>query len=496
MNNLFFRILVFFILFITLKSEDDESLALNYFMQGQFLMNQGNYALAILEFQDALLLDPNAGTIHISLADSYRRLGKEKRSINHLMIALELNPKDKEAMQMLGQIHIAQKNFLEAEKIFINLNKFEPENLDYLYMLADLARINKNWNTAIDYYIKIYKINSLALNSLEQALQIALSTNNLMRSEEICELMLDNNPDNIDLLETYRDIAIFNKDFNKALKIISKIETKQGPSNTLFIQKSALYEQLNDPKLALDTMYEAINYDSLDINILQRLVSLLLDQGLDEKAVIYNKRIIDLFPNDSRGFINYAVMALSGKDPEDAIDALKTNSDRFIDDFMVQYLLGTSYYQIKDYSNAEIHLSNALDIFPDSRNTKHNLALIYDIRNEWKKSDKLYLELIASDSTDAQAFNNYAYSLVERDQDIELALELSKNAILISPNSAPYLDTIGWIYYKMNKFDEALNYIKESLNIDKNNPTIREHLDKVIKAKAELESPKVQQVKN
>ena len=91
--------------------------------------------------------------------------------------------------------------------------------------------------------------------------------------------------------------------------------------------------------------------------------------------------------------------------------------------------------------------SSGVKIFPDSRNTKHNLALIYDIKNEWEKSDQLYLELIDSDSLDAQAFNNYAYSLVERNENIEFALELSKSAISISPTSAPYLDTIGWIYF-------------------------------------------------
>ena len=39
----------------------------------------------------------------------------------------------------------------------------------------------------------------------------------------------------------------------------------------------------------------------------------------------------------------------------------------------------------------------------------------------------------------------------------------------------------------MNKYDKALDYIKASLNIDENNPTIREHFEQIIKAKAELE---------
>ena len=162
---------------------------------------------------------------------------------------------------------------------------------------------------------------------------------------------------------------------------------------------------------------------------------------------------------------------------------------------MVQYLLGTAYYQVKDYINSEKFLYNALTIYPESRNTKHNLALIHDIKEEWEKSDEIYLDLISTDSLDAQALNNYAYSLVERNTNIDLALELSKSAIKISPKSAPYLDTIGWIYFKMNKYDKALDYIKESLNLDENNPTIREHFEQIIKAKAELEYSEKQRAK-
>ena len=59
-------------MFLTLLLADGKSnkdLAIHHFMQGEFLLNQGNYALAVLEFQDALDIDPNAATIHISIAE-------------------------------------------------------------------------------------------------------------------------------------------------------------------------------------------------------------------------------------------------------------------------------------------------------------------------------------------------------------------------------------------------------------------------------------------
>ena len=172
------------------------------------------------------------------------------------------------------------------------------------------------------------------------------------------------------------------------------------------------------------------------------------------------------------------------------------HTNLFSENFTFQYLLGTAYYQIKDYGNSKIYLENALGIFPQSKNTKHNLALIYDAIGKWDESDKLYMELIASDSTDAQAYNNYAYSLVERGENIEFALELAKNAVRLEPESAAYLDTIGWIYFKLSLHDEALIYISESIGIDSNNVTIREHYDEIMKVKADKNYRGSQQVEN
>ena len=480
--------------FLSANTEQEKEIALHHFMQGEFLMNQGNYALAVLEFQDAIDLDPNAATIHISIADAYRRLGKGKRAKDHLMIALDLDPKDLEAREMLGQLYLAQNKFIDAELVFKELKILDPDNLDYLFTLADLARLQKNWDLAIDYYIEGYQINSMSIKGLEQALQIALTSSSFDRAEEICELLLEDDPDNIKFLETIRDLTLFSRKFDVALDMIRRIENIQGTTTELLIQKSALYEELNDPEKALNAMFDAFEMDSLNVNVLHRIVSLLLDKEENEKAILYNQLIIDHFPDDPRGFINNAVMALSGKKPEKAILALSPHLDRFSQDFTMQYLLGTAYYQFKDYGNAKIHLSQALAIFPESRNTKHNLALIYDTIGEWDRSDKFYMELISTDSTDAQAFNNYAYSLVERGEDVEFALELAMNAIRLAPKSAPYLDTIGWIYFKMNRYEEAVDFIRQSLSIDPENKTIKEHLDEVVKAKFKETIPKFHQV--
>ena len=97
--KIFLLLFLYPLWFLNAETESDKGLALHHFMQGEFLMNQGNYALAVLEFQDAIDLDPNAATIHVSIADAYRRLGKAKRTEDHLRIALDLDPEETEARE-------------------------------------------------------------------------------------------------------------------------------------------------------------------------------------------------------------------------------------------------------------------------------------------------------------------------------------------------------------------------------------------------------------
>ena len=475
---------------------EDSELALHHFMQGEFLMNQGNYSLAILEFQDAIELDPNASTIHVSIADAYLKLGKIKRSKSHLEIAIDLNPKEHEALEILGEIYIKSKDYKNAQIVFKKLHDLNPSELDYIFALADLARIEKNWDLAIDYYIEGYNTDNIAVNGLEQALQISIAINNFNKAEKVCELLLIEQPDNIKIVQTLIDLSLFNNNYDLSLKMLTKLEKINGVSAEIAIKKSMIYQELQDQEEALNVLLELVKIDSQNIDILDRVVNLLIEQNDNAQALIFNKQIIQNYAEDPRGYINNAIIALGNKNPEEAVSSLKPYIEKFTNNFTCQYLIGTAYYQLKDYDNSKIYLKNALQIYPQSKNTKHNLALIYDSTGEWDKSDKLYMELISNDSTDAQAYNNYAYSLVEREENIEFALELAKNAIRLEPKSAAYLDTLGWIYYKLSKYDEALFYISESIGLDSNNVTIKDHFDEILKVKAERNIKQSQQVGN
>ena len=77
------------------------------------------------------------------------------------------------------------------------------------------------------------------------------------------------------------------------------------------------------------------------------------------------------FSDDSAGYINAAIISLNNDSPSAAIKYLEPVITRFNDNYSALYLLGTSYFQNKDLSNAEKYLSLSLAVYPQSRNIKH-----------------------------------------------------------------------------------------------------------------------------
>ena len=110
----------------------------------------------------------------------------------------------------------------------------------------------------------------------------------------------------------------------------------------------------------------------------------------------------------------------------------------------------------------------------------HSLAILYDEKSQWDNSDEIYIKLINTDDKDAQAYNNYAYSLVERNVKLDQALEMAKKAIEIEPENPSYLDTIGWVYFKLRDFKKAKKYISQSVELNNKNAIVLEHLGDVL----------------
>jgi tetratricopeptide (TPR) repeat protein len=104
------------------------------------------------------------------------------------------------------------------------------------------------------------------------------------------------------------------------------------------------------------------------------------------------------------------------------------------------------------------------------------------------KSDSLYEVAIERFPENALLLNNYSYSLSERNLQLDRALEMSKKANILEPDRPAYLDTIGWIYFKLGKLEEAEFYIRKSIDLQADSPVVLQHLGDVYYEMGDLDN--------
>ena len=66
--------------------------------------------------------------------------------------------------------------------------------------------------------------------------------------------------------------------------------------------------------------------------------------------------------------------------------------------------------------------------------------------------------------------------LANRGLRLEEATSMIQKALKSDPMNGAYLDSLGWAYFKQNKFAEAEDYLRQATERERDDPTILSHL--------------------
>ena len=76
-----------------------------------------------------------------------------------------------------------------------------------------------------------------------------------------------------------------------------------------------------------------------------------------------------------------------------------------------------------------------------------------------------------------EALNYLGYMWAERGMKLEKAHELIEKAVKLEPKNAAYLDSLGWVLYKLNQPKEALENIQKAIDLSTEvDATLYDHL--------------------
>ena len=80
---------------------------------------------------------------------------------------------------------------------------------------------------------------------------------------------------------------------------------------------------------------------------------------------------------------------------------------------------------------------------------------------------------------DAEVLNYLGYFYAENGLELEKALLLIEKALEKKPESGAYLDSMGWVLFKMGKYEKAQEYLKKAGDTLPEDPIVLEHLGDV-----------------
>jgi tetratricopeptide (TPR) repeat protein len=87
--------------------------------------------------------------------------------------------------------------------------------------------------------------------------------------------------------------------------------------------------------------------------------------------------------------------------------------------------------------------------------------------------------VIELEPDNADALNALGYTLADQTNRHEEALELIEKALKIKPHEAAFIDSLGWVQYRLNNFKKALTHLRQAFEMFRNDE-IAAHLGEVL----------------
>jgi tetratricopeptide (TPR) repeat protein len=134
------------------------------------------------------------------------------------------------------------------------------------------------------------------------------------------------------------------------------------------------------------------------------------------------------------------------------------------------------YFEADRLQEGEDLLRAWVELEPDSADAHFQLGSYLYRADRLEDSEEQMREVFRIDPGHAQALNFLGYSYAERGIELEQALEMIRRALESDAWNGAYLDSLGWVYYQMGRYEEAREPLEQAARTYPHDPTVLDHL--------------------
>ena len=452
---------------------DTKRKALDLFLNGTNADAKGNYAAAILEYQEAAQLDASAG-IYYAIAKDYFFLNKLSFALQNITKAVGIEPGNVEYLVLQEEIFSAAKQNDEAVVVLEKIISLDSTNINAYYKLARLYEPNKP-KQAIEVYQKVTKLIGNEWTVLTRVADLYERLGDNDKAVETLESLSEIDPANKELQKVIIDFYIRTKNFEKAILQVDDVlrsypddlEARETKARIYVMQNNwakaseeyqFILEQKNVPletKISIGASYfqnsfkdstllpiakklfTTIDKDTTDWQVKLHLGAIATVEKNDSLATTYYNLVIELAPWHPEGWIRLGGLYFDNKKYSETVKVLSTAITKFPEDFTINLLLGISFAQLDKQDSAKIYLSKAVEL----------------------------------NGNDINALSAYGYTLSQLKEN-EKAIFYINKAISLNPGNVDLLGTLGLIYDGQEAWTECDSVYSLALKSNPNNALI------------------------
>ena len=521
------------------EKEKDDYLYKNYLYSALKEKSLENYDQAINFFEKCIKLNKNQPLPYYEISRIYFFQSNFIESLRYSKNAYSLNTENKWYALFYAENLFTNKKFDESIKVYKDLVKQDPDNEKYYIELAICYIYNNELKLAINTYNSIEELKGINNFTSTQKHKIFLELKDFQSAANELERYLQENPYDIQTYEMLSDCYILDNNFDKAFEVLKKL-TEINPTSgavhltlsDFYLQKNNIKEYQKELKIAFKSkkldaetkikkiipiLTEVFENDTTSTDFIEELCEILVEVHPEDemtnyiyadllrfvkkidKSIIYYKKVVEINPNQRDAWTDMLFLEIQNK----SIDSLILDSQKALELFPMYptfyYLHALAHFYNKDYLKSIDFIKMGVNFVVDNPALASEMYSVlgnaYNEIEEHINSDNAYEKSLEYLPENVTVLNNYAYYLSLRGENLEKAKKMSRKTIEMFPKEANYLDTYAWILYKLNKFEEAKQYMLKAIEISQTK-TFYIHMSKILEKLGETQESEKYKLKS
>jgi len=132
------------------------------------------------------------------------------------------------------------------------------------------------------------------------------------------------------------------------------------------------------------------------------------------------------------------------------------------------------------YEDAEKVYTQGLDTIPELESQHWFLLYFRGIARErlgkWDLAEADFRKALELNENQPLVLNYLGYSLVDQGLKLDEALNMIKTAVDLRPTDGYIVDSLGWVYFRLGRYEEAVKELERAIELRPADPVINDHL--------------------